>query len=229
MRHLAIGDIHGCYRALTTLIDAVAPSSDDVVITLGDYVDRGPDTRRVVDWLIDYSQGAKLITLKGNHEAMMLAARDDKPSFSRWLMAGGGAVLESYDCELAEVPDDHWEFLENLSLWHEIDSHFFVHANAEPNTPLDEQPTYMLIWESLNRPRPHTSGKTMICGHTCQYSGVPLDLGFTVCIDTAACKGGWLTCLDIASGDYWQANQQGAVRQSRLKSSPPFGLRSGDR
>lgn len=83
MRHLAVGDIHGCFRALTTLAAAVPFGPDDLVITLGDYVNRGPDSCSVLDWLIAYGRRAQLIALRGNHEIMMLEARDSDEGFRR--------------------------------------------------------------------------------------------------------------------------------------------------
>jgi serine/threonine protein phosphatase 1 len=76
----------------------------------------------------------------------------------------------------------------------------------------------MLYWEKFDHPPPHESGKIMVCGHTPQASGRPLDIGHAICIDTQAYKpSGWLTCLDVASGRYWQANQQGETREGWLQ------------
>lgn len=85
MRHLAVGDIHGCLKSLRTLAEFVPFKPDDVLITLGDYVDRGPDSRGVLDWLIDYQQRGNLIPLRGNHEVMMLDAREDDTALREWL------------------------------------------------------------------------------------------------------------------------------------------------
>ena len=74
-------------------------------------------------------------------------------------------------------------------------------------------------WESFNDPPPHESGKVMVCGHTSQKSGVPRNIGHAVCIDTWACGRGWLTCLDVGSGRYWQANQRGETRASWLEGA----------
>lgn len=217
MRHLAIGDIHGCFKALTTLAAFVPCQPDDVVITLGDYVDRGPDSCAVLDWLIAYRRKATLVALRGNHEIMMLQARDDE-RFKRWMEYGGDATLASYSPfgdagRLVDVPDSHWEFLEQQTCgWFETATHFFVHANAYPSYALTEQPDYMLYWESFGNPTPHESGKIMVCGHTPQKSGTPRNIGHAICIDTWACGKGWLTCLDVASGRYWQANQRGETR-----------------
>jgi serine/threonine protein phosphatase 1 len=223
MRHLAVGDIHGCFKALTTLAAFVPLQPDDVLITLGDYVNRGPDSCAVLDWLIAYQKKAQLVALRGNHEIMMLQARSDDEALQCWLQCGGDAALTSYSPfgdsgKLADVPDEHWRFLEeDTHAWHETDTHFFVHANAYPDCPLAEQPDFMLYWESFDNPPPHQSGKVMVCGHTSQKSGLPRNAGHAVCIDTWACGKGWLTCLDVGSGRYWQANQGGETRASWLE------------
>ena len=88
MRNLAVGDIHGCIKALTTLAAFVPFQREDLVITLGDYVNRGPDTCAVLDWLINYRKQGQLITLRGNHEIMMLQARDNDEAFNRLVETG---------------------------------------------------------------------------------------------------------------------------------------------
>ncbi len=223
MRILAIGDIHGCHRALTALLDAVAPQPDDLLITLGDYVDRGPDSRAVLDQLIALHAGGRLIALRGNHDLMMLEARDRQGASGMWLACGGRQTLLSYnivsaeESELNEVPEAHWMFLEqDCRDWYETERHLFVHANLDPDLALPDQPGYLLHWEKLYDPMAHVSGKTVICGHTKQSNGKPLNYGHHVCIDTGAYAGGWLTCLDVNSGRIWQANEQGEQRTGWL-------------
>jgi serine/threonine protein phosphatase 1 len=222
MRYLAIGDIHGCFRALMTLAAHVPIEADDVVVTLGDYVNRGPDSCAVLDWLIARRRMGKLVALRGNHELIMLEAREGKEAFKQWQMVGGDATLRSYSPfddpgQLVDVPDAHWDFLDNgLLPWFETDTHFFVHGNVYPEMPLAEQPDYMLYWEQFGKPLPHESGKIMVCGHTSQKSGLPKNVGHAVCIDTWAYGKGWLTCLDVATGKYWQANQRGETRSAWL-------------
>lgn len=226
MRVLAIGDIHGTFNALAALVSAVELTADDLLVTLGDYVDRGPDSAAVLDWLIERRQNGKLVALRGNHERMMLDSRSDYRTREYWLSYGGDATLDSYfrrggEGELSDVPEAHWQFMENVCQnWFETDTHFFVHANALPDMSLDDQPEYVLLWEKLVDVPPHTSGKIMICGHTPQSSGQPLNLGHAVCIDTWACGPEWLTCLDVTSGQYWQANQRGQVRRGELSPVP---------
>ncbi|MEK6233679.1 MAG: metallophosphoesterase, partial [Planctomycetales bacterium] len=188
MRVLAIGDVHGCLTALRTLEHGVPFRPDDQIVTLGDYVDRGPNSHGVVDWLIHRMQARNLIPLRGNHEIMMLGARDDPTQRKEWLRCGGDATLASYSPledagKLADVPDEHWEFFQrDCRDWHETETHFFVHANAYPDCPLAQQPEYMLFWERFENPAPHESGKIMVCGHSSQKSGRPNNRGHAVCV-----------------------------------------------
>ena len=224
MRYLAIGDIHGCMTALSALEAYVPFTPTDTLVTLGDYVDRGPHSRAVVDWAIARTEKGLLIPLRGNHEVMMCAARESRHHFVAWFTYGGEATLKSYGTSihkdaLQAVPERHWHFMLNDCRTHfETDTHFFVHASVNPKKSLGEQPESMLYWEKFNNPAPHQSGKKMICGHTPQPSERPLNIGHAICIDTGATYGGWLTCLDVKSGKYWQANEQRDVRSGWLES-----------
>lgn len=222
-RYLAIGDIHGCYDALRTLCEFVGLRDDDTLITLGDYVNRGPNTHAVLDYLLYLGAHYDLKPLRGNHEIMMVHARESESAFPRWIEVGGDVTLRSYapfegDAgSLADIPDSHWGFLTRRLLpYYETKTHFFVHAAAYPEMPLDEQPDYILYWERFDDPPLHESGKIMVCGHTSQKSGMPIMNGNAICIDTWACGDGWLSCLDVGSGRIWQANQRGETRQLYL-------------
>lgn len=222
-RHLAIGDIHGCISALTALLDFVAPGPDDTIVTLGDYVDRGPDSAAVLEFLIKLGETHNLVPLRGNHEIMMLEARDKKSWLQPWLSYGGAATLRSYSAadddagSFADIPDTHIDFLENgLVSYHECQSHFFVHANADADVALADQSDAALYWRKYDNPERHCSDKIMVCGHTVQESGVPRSNGDSVCIDTWAYGAGWLSCLDVGSGKIWQANEAGDRRSLTL-------------
>jgi len=222
-RHLAIGDIHGCSAALRSLVDFVGFRSDDVIITLGDYVDRGPDTRGVVDTMLQLGGTHQHVALRGNHEIMMLNSREQTSWLHSWMGYGGRETLRSYassdegELSFADIPDAHLDFLENkLTSYYECDSHFFVHANADPSVALAEQSDPALYWQKYGDPQPHCSGKIMVCGHTAQRSGLPASNGHSVCIDTWAHGGGWLTCLDVGSGTVWQASESGKRRRFHL-------------
>ena len=153
---------------------------------------------------------------------MMLESRGNYVAQGEWLLVGGKQTLASYSGlpgggRLSDVPDHHWEFLEKTCVdWHETPTHMFVHANAYPDHPLAEQPDSMLFWEKMLAPRAHESGKVLVCGHTAQKSGKPRNWGHTICVDTWAYGEGWLTCLDVGSGQFWQSNQRGEVGTSRI-------------
>lgn len=222
MRLLAIGDVHGCSRAWDALLDLVAPAPDDWIVTLGDYVDRGPDSCGVLDRLLKLHASGRLVALRGNHEEMMLRARSELAALMMWLEFGGQQTIDSYsasgyDASLAGVPQEHWDFLEHVCVDRfETPTHFFVHGGVDPRLPLAEQTSDTLRWQKFEAPAPHVSGKTMICGHTAQRSGLPRNLGHAVCLDTWVYGQGWLSCLDVGSGDVWQANQSGETRRSNL-------------
>lgn len=222
-RHLAIGDIHGCYSALRRLIEVVRPQKDDVLIMLGDYVDRGPDSCQVVDWLIEASNTRQLHALRGNHDLMMLEARSSKSAFEKWLKMGGRETLQSYGADslkrsdLDMVPKAHWDFLSNrLVPYLELDHEFFVHANVDPELPLKEQTDQWLYWKKLQRDVFHCSGKMMVCGHTSQKSGYPKLVGNAICLDSRVFETGWLSCLHVETGWIWQAHQSDRTRHVHL-------------
>lgn len=226
-RHLAIGDIHGCRTALVALVDFVAPGPDDTIVTLGDYIDRGPDSSGVIQFLIDLDRTHKLVPLRGNHELMMLDSRVKDSWFRAWLSYGGKETLASYslatdDAEsLGRIPESHMDFLENRLLpYYECESHLFVHAHVEAHKQLAEQSDASLYWRKYISPKPHCSGKIMVCGHSPQRSGKPVYKHSSVCIDTWAHGEGWLTCLDVAVGTVWQANEAGSTRRFQLEQEP---------
>jgi serine/threonine protein phosphatase 1 len=221
MRTLAIGDIHGCSTALRQLLRQVQPTRGDRLIFLGDYIDRGPNSREVVETLLELKQSCAPVFLRGNHEVMILDARENFLKSNVWQSYGGLETALSYgskigqDCEGA-IPDSHWEFFEQTARYFETERHIFVHACLDPELELADQPDWILFWELFDRIRPHKSGKRVFCGHSVQRSGYIKDLGFAACIDTGAAVGGWLTCLDADSGKYWQANENGATRTGEL-------------
>jgi serine/threonine protein phosphatase 1 len=221
MRTLAIGDIHGSHTALVTLLERVGLRRDDQVIFLGDYIDRGPASRQVVETLLTLKDCCSPIFLRGNHEVMILDARDDTLKENLWQTYGGLETLYSYGANFKPewdeiIPLEHWKFFGHTVRFFESDTHIFVHACLDPELDMKDQPDWLLYWEYFDRMRPHKSEKKIICGHSPQRSGEINDLGFAACIDTGAVKGGWLTCLDVDSGIYWQASEKGKSREGIL-------------
>lgn len=224
MRVLAIGDVHGCLSALDALLDWVKPTRDDLLVTLGDYVDRGPDSRGVIERLMTLQQTHTVVCLRGNHEAMMVDAYNGGRGEKRmWLSVGGVETLASYgiragmDATLDDVPREHWNWLATrLVDYHETEHFIFVHASVLPDYDMDAQPDFALLWEYLPEAVRHHSGKIVVCGHTSQKSGVPKVVPGAVCIDTRAFSTGWLTCLDAHEGRYWQTDMRGNRREGRI-------------
>lgn len=223
-RILAIGDIHGCYRSLDTLLSLVQPNSDDTLVTLGDYVDRGPMSCRVIERLIELENATRLVPLRGNHECMMLLARSSLYDARRWMVAGGAETLDSYNgkhgkvANLEDIPVQHWEFISDrlLRYW-ETDNFIFVHGSVDSDVPMPQQPEATLHWARFSTQKAmHQSGKVVVCGHERQETGLPAKSPFAICIDTGAWDSGWLTCLDPIAGKIWQADERGQTRHLDL-------------
>jgi len=222
-RTIAIGDIHGCHNALETLLASVAPREQDTIVTLGDYVDRGPQSREVIDRLIALQASCRLIPLLGNHDQMFLLTLSGRSEEApMWLGWGGEATLTSYAGSaaagldrLGTVPQSHKRFLARCRAYYETSQFMFIHASYDPALPLERQFPEVLHWESVRDapPGPHVSGKTAIVGHTSQKSGEILDLGYLVCIDTYCYGGGWLTAFEPVTRLVWQANEVGETRR----------------
>jgi serine/threonine protein phosphatase 1 len=155
-RTIAIGNIHGCSAALDALINAIRPRPEDAIVTLGDYINRGPDSRDVLNRLIDLGRRCRLVPILGNHEEMLLDVRSGKYPIGWLLDMGSTATLDSYGPgrDLGLIHDGHYEFLEGCLGFHETETHVFVHANYFPDIPMAEQPVGMLRWEPLRDTTP---------------------------------------------------------------------------
>ena len=213
-RTIAIGDIHGCAAALAALMAAIKPTDQDTLVFLGDYIDRGPDSRGVIEQILGLRKECRVVPLLGNHEIMFLGSLERGTDGAAWLQYGGRETLASYNWAIENIPANHLEFLKGLQRFHETPTHFFVHANYIADIPFAEQPDYALFWEHLFAalPAPHESGKIAVVGHTAQRTAEIMDLGHVLCIDTYCHGGGWLTALDVDTRDIWQADKQGTMR-----------------
>ncbi len=129
-REIAIGDIHGCAAALEALIQAIQPGPDDTIVTLGDYIDWGPDSRGVLDQLIGLGERCTLVPIRGNHEEMLLAAREGRSDLQFWLKFGGRATLGSYGLgeEPNRIPAEHVRFIQGCRDYFESVGHIYVHG-----------------------------------------------------------------------------------------------------
>jgi serine/threonine protein phosphatase 1 len=214
-RTIVIGDIHGCLDALNSIVDAFSPSSSDTIITVGDYVDRGPNSKGVLDRLLELETTCNLIALKGNHEEMMMEVLEGRVQPYSWLNYGGVETMDSYGFigDLGCVPKSHRDFISRMPLYHETDSHFIVHANYAPDLALDEQPIEMLLWAKISSqlPGPHFSGKRAVVGHTHDREGRVFEVPHLICIDTYCYGGRWLTGFELETGNLWQSDPAGKL------------------
>lgn len=173
LQYIAIGDIHGCLKSAKSLWETIAVYRDAKFIFVGDYIDRGPDSSGVLDFLLEIQSDRDCVFLRGNHEQMMLDALDHK-SMDHWFRNGGDSTLASYGTELniKNIPKDHINFIRNTKLYYDTDQYFFSHAGAPPefsiekilNTP--ELQDYFL-WGRDHLNALNTSWeKTVVFGHT---------------------------------------------------------------
>lgn len=208
-RLIAIGDIHGHSNILRVILDSINPQPTDSFIFLGDLINRGPDSKGVIDQVIELNNICNVKTILGNHEEMLLGAfLGGKSDHAFWCKFGGGKTLQSYRADnVRQIPGSHMLFIKDCLDYYETNDFIFVHAGCNPDIPLSDNSGTTLRWNKLDQAtfKPHRSGKTVVCGHTVQKQ--ILDLGYICCIDTGCgiWAGGRLTAIDLLSGKVWQA------------------------
>ncbi|MBT3238435.1 MAG: serine/threonine protein phosphatase [Rhodospirillaceae bacterium] len=201
-RIYAIGDIHGRLDLLIRLLGLITddadrrPGPDNVLVFLGDYIDRGPDSRGVLNVLSGpMPDGFSGIFLKGNHEDMVLQFLDGADPSGMFLANGGDATLESFGTSaVGTIPDEHLRFINGLQLSHVEGDYIFVHAGLRPGIKIEDQTETDMMWIrdrfTLSK---MTFEKMVIHGHTINTK--PQIRNNRIGIDTGAWKTGVLTCL----------------------------------
>jgi serine/threonine protein phosphatase 1 len=205
-RIFIFGDIHGCLDPLVRLMEKIGwrPNADRLIF-LGDYIDRGQDSRGVIEYLIALSKTSKNVDcLMGNHESVFLdfLSGTDQRTF---LANGGGSTLYSYGFKYGarkgtdwscRIPQEHRDFLKNLKLWVELEEYYVVHAGMRPGIAMQMQSLEDLVWiRDAFILSDHDFGKRVIFGHT-PYSE-PLIMDNKIGLDTGAVYGNRLTCLEL--------------------------------
>ncbi len=222
----AIGDVHGCLTSLETIFRNIDYSSSDTFVFLGDYIDRGVDSKGVIDFIMALSKKTNVITLLGNHEVMMSQAKDDRLTLSMWLRCGGSQTLDSYNAGdvkqwVDDIPQSHWNFIANLRLYYETDKYIFAHAAVNPNKNMENQDASFLLWQHNHENIKHKSGKTLVVGHTPQVNKAIKILPNTIFVDTLSFdrKDSWLSCINLTEYEknnesfYYQGNEKGEFRK----------------
>jgi serine/threonine protein phosphatase 1 len=237
-RTFVVGDLHGCVDELDALLDWIAPTSDDAICFLGDYVDRGPSPQGVVERLLRLRQeGPRCTFLKGNHEDMFLAYLGYPGHHGDAFLGNGGDVtLQSYGIDptgrsnVAELlPPQHLEFLLNLRLWALFDDFLCVHAGLRPTRPWNDQAEEDLLWireDFISSPHPYPY--TVLYGHTPQRQ-IRVDLPHKIGLDTGLVYGNILSCFELSRKDLFQIHRGSRrVESSSLAADFAHSVRSGN-
>ena len=206
----AIGDIHGSYDRLKTLMDKIPIDfSRDTLVFIGDYIDRGPHSVEVVDYLMQLKNRVPgVIFLKGNHEDMLDKFINGDDRFT-YLLNGGQQTLDSYltkpvQSDFYPIPPDHMDFFKSLRLFYETEEFIFVHAGLRPRVPLESQKPQDLLWiRDKFVSTKYDFGKRVIFGHTPLKN--PLVEPNKIGIDTGAVYGNALTCVQLPDLVFFQA------------------------
>jgi serine/threonine protein phosphatase 1 len=172
MKTYVMSDIHGCYNTFDDMLNKIGFNKDDELILLGDYIDRGPGSIKILDRLIDLKQNNyNLICLTGNHEQMMINACNDNMPAKLWTNNGGDAVLNELNVkDVNDVPNEYIHFLTFLPYYHETNDFIFAHAglNMSKPDPLRDKESLIWIrsWENSDKLQDYLQGKRVIHGHT---------------------------------------------------------------
>jgi serine/threonine protein phosphatase 1 len=228
-RLFTVGDIHGCAAELEVLLRGLPVAVGDTLAFVGDYVDRGANSKDVLDQLIALRgrRDIQTVFLKGNHEDMCLSYLGRAGHWGEaWHLNGGVATLKSWGIashtpgtEAVEaLPDGHLEFLEALVPSYVTDRWILVHAGIRPDRPLAEQDEEDLFWiREEFIAHPHSLPQTVVYGHT-PTRRVHVNLPWKIGIDTGCVYGGRLTCVELESGTLYQVSYgEKAVRESRIE------------
>lgn len=233
----AIGDLHGCPEELEVLLDWIGPSSDDTLIFLGDYVDRGPGVRVLVNRLVELrSASVGTVFLRGNHEDMLLdyLGLTGGRHGELYLGTGGAETLRSYGvptdtrgtAAATLLPPSHVQFLRALVTSFTHDRFLFVHAGVRPDVPLDEQTDEDMLW--IRAPffeRPHQLPYTVVFGHTPSREA-RIDLPQSIGLDTGLVFGNKLTCLDVTAQRLIQVHRGDRHAHTQELTEAPRGVQA---
>ena len=207
----AIGDIHGCLDKLLKLLGVLDVDwTQDTVVFMGDYIDRGPDSKGVVETVLGLrGHHERAVCLLGNHERMFLNWIDGREE-QLFLTNGGRDTLRSYGIPFdakdraVRVPPAHLEFFRSLLPFYETETHLFVHAGVRPGIPFELQDPHDMIWIRHEfYQADHGLKKTIVFGHS-PFMREPFVGEKRVGIDTGAVYGGMLTCLELPAMKFHQ-------------------------
>ncbi|WP_190300385.1 metallophosphoesterase family protein [Rufibacter hautae] len=173
MNRYAISDIHGCSKTFRYMVEQeLKLKTYDKLYLLGDYIDRGPDSKGVIDFILELREANfQVITLCGNHEDLMLDARKDPEYPEMWLLNGGIETLKSFETlSLEDIPDKYWQFLDQLQMYVELDDYLLVHAGFDFSHDYPFDDTYAMLWiRDFEPDLKMMGGRRIVHGHTPTY------------------------------------------------------------
>ncbi len=217
----AIGDVHGQAGLLQKLLDALPREPGDTTVFLGDYIDRGPDSKEVIEIALAQENS---VLLWGNHEDMAAFALGEPwPSLidydpSDWFQNGGWETCASLNLSREDAfrrvcPAHLLALFERLeTFWRDPQTGaIFVHAGVPPGVRPEDCDAETLLWDRENLKRHDPSGRIFVCGHTPQLSGRPLVKSDKICLDTGAAYGGPLSALQWPMRNLYQSHPGGKV------------------
>jgi serine/threonine protein phosphatase 1 len=209
-RIFAVGDIHGCYEKLFALMDKLpVDMARDQLLFIGDYIDRGPSSIEVLDYLIDLKKRSPgIIFLKGNHEDMLQKYLNGSDRFT-YLLNSGQQTLDAYlnnkdRSDNYPVPSAHLDFLNTLQMYYQTEDYIFVHAGLREKVPLESQQEVDMLWirdEFIYSD--YDFGRRVVFGHTPFKE--PLVQPNKIGIDTGAVYGNQLTCVQLPEMIFFSA------------------------
>ena len=167
-----IGDIHGCHKTLDKLLGILSPSKSDTIYFLGDYIDRGPDSKAVFDIIFDtIDSGIEVIALRGNHEDMLLKSINSNMISTIWINKNGGwTTLKNFDAEnVSQIPEKYIEFIKNTKYYVELPEFLLVHAglNFTIENPFDDREAMLWTRNDVQEVDVSKTGnRPLIVGHT---------------------------------------------------------------
>ncbi len=168
-RLFAIGDIHGCLDLFKELVEnKIQLQKDDKLILLGDYIDRGDKSKEVVDFIMELQEnGFDLVTLMGNHEAMLLDAYENDKNISKWIQNGGNETLKSFEINAVnDIETKYIKFFKSLRYYYAFENYLFVHAGFNDNVLNPFTDYYSMLWKCKEiYTNPLLSNKTIVHGH----------------------------------------------------------------
>jgi len=216
-RIIAVGDIHGMWDRFASLLSQMDyRPAEDFLIFLGDYIDRGPEPVRVLDWMMEHVEEGRLVALRGNHEQMLLDYGSSGGSEFSWLLNSGISPWQAVKKSFIPGWHRYLEFVRSLPCCYRLEAngknYFFAHAGINPAKALDEQSEEDLLWIRSEYYEQYQGKTVVVSGHTpVQFVGegqsVPISKPHMIMLDTGSfMPEGHISAMDVETREFWQSN-----------------------